>query len=273
VQEGAELPLELKRVQLNLAVSREQLDAANLDLDYYEMMLAVVLGYPANDRVKPVDSDLSTIAAPANAQDAADQALTNSGELKQIQSTLLAKELDVRAFKAERLPQIDLVAQYALFAKYNYEQYFQKFQRNNFQLGASVRIPILIGSASSGLGQQAFTDMQKLRIQMDQTRNRIISDTRRDYEQMEKAQKIRDLERLRLDFAREQVSVLLAQNSEGRTPLREVEQARIEESNRWIAWYDAEAQVARAKFAILRQTGHLLAEMRADSGKAASTPE
>src|SRR5581483_11853950 len=119
--------------------------------------LAIVLGYSANDRVKPVDSDFASIVTPPTEDAAADTALRNNQELRELQSNILAKQLDVRSFKAARLPVVDLVAQYALFAHYNYEQYFQKFQRNNFQLGASVAIPIFIGSATSGLKQQAYT--------------------------------------------------------------------------------------------------------------------
>ena len=277
VKEGSQLPLDLKRARVDLAMAQQQLEAANLDDDYYEMMLAVVLGYPATDRVKPVDSDLAAILTPPTEDAAADAALRNNKELREIQSNVLAKQMDLRSFKAARLPVVDLVAQYALFAKYNYEQYFQKFQRNNAQLGASVAIPILIGSASNGLAQQAYTDMAKLRIQMDQTRNRILTETRRSYEQWKKAQSLRDLAFMQLDLAREQLSVLLAQNQEGRAPLRDVEQARLDEANKWIAWYDAETQVARAKFAILRQTGNLLAAVRAStatqSSKGAAQPE
>ncbi|MBV9034515.1 MAG: TolC family protein, partial [Acidobacteriaceae bacterium] len=173
VSEGAELPLELKRARVNLAMSEQRLNSNKLDSDYNEMMLAVALGYSANDRVKPVDSDLSDIAAPPSETEAADTAMRSNKDLRQMQANILAKAMDVRSFKAARLPQVDLVAQYAFFARYNYEQYFQKFQHNNFQLGASVAIPILIGSASNGLAQEAYTDMQKLRVQMDQTRNRI----------------------------------------------------------------------------------------------------
>jgi outer membrane protein TolC len=225
-------------------------------------MLAVALGYPATDRVKPVDSDLSLIPAPPSEDEAADMALRNNRELRQMQSNVLAKELDVRSFKSARLPQVDLVAQYALFAKYNYVNYFQKFQRNNFQIGASIAIPLLIGSASNGLALQSYTDMQKIRIQMDQVHNRILADTRRSYEQWKKAEKMRDLSRMQLDLAREEVNVLLAQNGEGRIPMRRVEQARLEEGDRWIDFYDTEAQVARTKFAILRQMGTLLATVR-----------
>jgi outer membrane protein TolC len=262
VNEGSELPLELKRAKVNLALSEERLKSSQLDLDYYELMLAVALGYPATDRVRPIDSDLSDTPAPPSADDAADMALRNNRQLREMQSTVLAKELEVRSFRAARLPQVDLVAQYALFAKYNYVNYFQKFQRNNYQIGASITIPLVVGAASKGLALQNSTDMQKIRIQMDQTRNRIISETRHTYEQWKKAENIRDLSRLQLDLAREELTVLLAKNGEGQVPLSSVEQARLEEGNRWIALYDAETQVTRAKLAILRQTGTLLAVLR-----------
>jgi len=268
VSEGNELPLDLKRAKADLAVSQQQLQAANLDADYYEMELAIVLGYSANDRVKPVDSDFASIVTPPTEDAAADTALRNNQELRELQSNILAKQLDVRSFKAARLPVVDLVAQYALFAHYNYEQYFQKFQRNNFQLGASVAIPIFIGSATSGLKQQAYTDLSKLRIQMSETRNRILAETRRSYDQWKKAETMRDLKFVQLDLARENLNVLLSQNKEGRASLRDVEQARLDEGNRWLEWYDAQTQVARTKFAILRQTGNLIAAVRTLKGSA-----
>ena len=59
VEEGTQLPLEQKRAQVNLAASQERLGSAQLDEDYYQMLLAVTLGFPATDRVQPVDSDLA----------------------------------------------------------------------------------------------------------------------------------------------------------------------------------------------------------------------
>jgi outer membrane protein TolC len=270
VSEGSELPVELTRARVNLQSAQVRLDSGKLDSDYYEMMLAIVVGYPATDRVKPVDSETSGFIVPPTETAAADSALHNNRELRQMQSNVIAKQLDLRSYRAARLPKIDLVAQYALFAKYNYEQYFQKFQRNNAQLGASVSVPIFVGTAVKGYAAQALTDLQKMRVQMDQVRNRILSDTRRSYEQWEKAEKIRDLARMQLDLARQDLTVLLAQNGEGRVPLSRVEQARLEESNRWISMYDAETQVTRAKIAILRQTGTLLASLQ--NTQAGSTP-
>ncbi len=268
VTEGAVLPLELKRAKVNFAISEQQLGAARFDQDYYEMMLAVVVGFPVSDRVKPVDSDLPANLAPASETEAMDIALRNNRQLRQMQSNILAKQLDLRSYKAARLPQVDLVAQYALFAKYTYEQYFpsNRFQRNNFQLGAAVSIPLLVGTARQGFSQQAYTDMAKLRIQTDQLRNRILTDTRRAYEQWKKAESLRDLARMRLDLAREDLTVKLAQNGEGRVSLRELEQARLDESSFWMQLYDSEIQVTRSKLAILRQMGTLMAAIRANEG-------
>ena len=260
VSEGTELPLETKRATVNLAVVQQRLDSTKLDADYFEMMLAISLGYPATDRVKPIDVEQPSLNTPTDESDAADLALRNNRELRQMQSNVLAKQLDLRSYKAQRLPQVDLVAQYAVFSKQNYEQYFSgRFQRNNAQIGASITIPLLVGSASKAMADQSATDLQRMRIQMDQTRNRIIADTRRSYQVWQKSESIRNLSRMQLDLAREQLTVLLAQNGEGRVPMSRVEQARLDESDRWIALYEAETQVLRAKLAIFRQTGNLLA--------------
>lgn len=265
VTEGSELPLELKRARVNLAVSQERVGAARLDAEYYEMMLAVALGFPATDRVKPVSSELPKGVVLPKENEATDTALANSKEFRQMQANVLAKEIEVRSYRSARRPQVDLIAQYALFARYNYEYYFpsSKFQYNNFEIGASVTIPLLIGSANRGQLEQTYTDLQKLRVQADQVRNRILTDTRRSYEQLQKAQSLCDLYHAELDLAREDLTVQLAQNEEGHTPLSKVEQARVEESNRWMDLYDAEAQVTRAKLAILRQTGLLISAIRA----------
>lgn len=267
VSEGTELPLDSKRAKVNLAVTQQRLDGAKLDADYFEMMLAITLGYSANDRVKPRESEQLTFSIPPSESEAADTALHNNRELRQMQANVLAKELDLRSYRAERLPQVDLVAQYALFLKQTYTQYFpgNKFQYNNAQLGASITIPLLTGSASKAMAEQSATDLQKLRVQVDQTRNRIIADTRRSYQQWRKTEELRNLSRMQLDLAREELTVLLAQNGEGRVPMSQVERARLEESDRWIGLYDAETQVIRAKLAILRETGNLMAAVGLNS--------
>ena len=42
-------------------------------------------------------------------------ALHNNRQLREMESNVLAKELEVRSFRAARLPEVNLVAQYSVF--------------------------------------------------------------------------------------------------------------------------------------------------------------
>jgi outer membrane protein len=168
----------------------------------------------------------------------------------------------VKENEAVRLPVIDLVAQYALFSKNNYQNFFTRFQRNNTELGISIQIPILTGSASKGLAAGAKTDILELRTQLGQVRNRIQLDTQKSYQDLQKAVAAQKVTGLDLDYARDQVSVLLSQLNEGRATQQQVDDARLTEQEKWIAFYDAQHVVEAARLDLLRATGTLLAALR-----------
>ena len=121
---------------------------------------------------------------------------------------------------------------------------------------------MLAGSANKGLLTQVQTDILALRTQMNETRNRIQLDTQRAYRDLQKATSARDVAKLDLDYAREQVSVLLAQFGEGRVLQQRVDDARLNEQEKWIAYYDAQHAVEKARLDVLRQTGTILAAFR-----------
>jgi outer membrane protein len=257
------LPVELKRVQVRLVGVRQQLAVAKADDNYAEGQLALALGFPEADRVHPVETEPLPDLGLRSEDECVNLALENSRDLRRLQSNILARELEIGSQKAARLPQVNLVAQYSLFATYNnFQDYFKRFQRNNAELGVSVAIPILVGPSSKALAAQAAVDVQKLRIELNQLRNRIALNSRRDYQLWKTAEGERNLARMQLDLAREDLSVLLAQMWEGRTPVSRVEQARVAENDRWIALYDDEIQVERARLVLLRDTGNLVTAMR-----------
>jgi outer membrane protein len=262
VQEGRELPLEAKRVAVDLARGRQRSEALRDDLDYAEASLAVVLGYPAGDRVQPVEEQRRAPEVPESEQAARELALQNSRDIRRLESQLQAKGFELHEYQSARLPVIDLVAQYALFAKSNYEAFFTKIQRNNEELGVSVQIPLLVGSATKGLAAQTQVDIMELRTQMNQLRNRIELDTQKSYQELQKARSASEVARLDLDYAREQVSVLLAQLQEGRVQQQQLDSARFNEQEKWIAFYDAQHAVEKARLDLLRDTGTLLAQLR-----------
>jgi outer membrane protein len=262
VDEGRQLAIENKRVAVEVARASQRLAALNGDLEYSEASLAVVLGYAAADRVQPREEERAAFEVPASEQAALELALQNNKDIRKLESQLQAKGFEVKEAEAARLPVVDVVAQYALLAKTNYENFFTRFQRNNGELGVSIQIPLISGSASKGLAAQAQTDILELRTQMGQIRNRIQLDTQKSYQELEKARSAQEVARLDLDYTRDQVSLLLAQLGEGRATQQQVDNARLTEQEKWIAFYDAQHAVENARLDLLRQTGTLQAALR-----------
>lgn len=265
VAEGSELSIENTRAKVNLSQADHELNVSKANEDYSEMLLAVALGYSASDRVIPTEPGSAFQLPPVASEDeSVGVALKRSKELRRLESAVFAKELEIRSYRAARLPQVDLVAQYSLFAKYTYDQYFPgtRFQYNNAQIGAAFTIPLLVGSATGGQYEEAATDIAKLRIQINQARNRITEDTRKSYQDMQNAQETRDLARQQLDLAHQDLSVLLSRYAEGQARLNDVERARAAENERWLALYQSETQYERSKLGVLRQLGDLMASLR-----------
>jgi len=262
VQEGRQLPIENKRAALDLARANQRLSALRDDLDYAQASLAVVLGFAGDDRVQPVAEERAPLEVPASEEAARSLALENNRDIRKLESQLQAKGFELKEYQAAWLPSVDLVAQYALFAKSNYSAYFTNFQRNNAELGVAITIPVLRGSAPKGEEAQAQSDILALRTQMNQVRNRIELDTQKSYQGLQKANSALDVARLDLDYARDQVSLLLTQLSEGRANEQLVDNARLNEQEKWIVFYDAQHTVELSRLDLLRQTGTLMAALR-----------
>ena len=258
VAEGRALPLAEK--QAALALARASQAAENLDdaQAAAETSLAIALGFSAQDRVHPAERDRPLPALPESQDRAIQTALDSNVELRQLQSQLMSKELERRGQKAGRLPRMDLVAQYGMLAQFNnYSEFFQKFQRNNIELGVSFQLP-LFSPAVGAQVSQTDADLNRLRVEMTSARNRIAADIQESFREARKAETAANVARLDLEVARAQLDVTLAQMREGRAPLRQVEEARLLENDKWMAFHDAQFTVEKARWNVLRFTGGLL---------------
>ena len=263
IQEGYELPVEGKRALVELKRSEQRLQGILADQDFAERSLAVVLGHTASDHVKIAGQEPQPLPPPDSEEAALGAALEANQDLRRLQSAMVAKGLEIKGDKAQRLPRVDLVAQYALFSRFNQlDQYFKRFQTNNEELGMSFSIPLLPGPGINAQVRSAEADSLKLKSQYTATRNRIQLNIHQAYQDMEKAEMSKEVTQADLDFARESLSVLLTQMSEGRASLRQVEEARIVENEKWLAFYDAQASAERARLSVLKETGQLLASLR-----------
>ena len=208
---------------------------------------------------RPVEEPRAAPALPSSEEHAVQSALESNKDLRRLQSQITAKGLEMRGEKAARLPRIDLVAQYALLAKFNnYEDYYRSFQRNNGQIGISFQVPVFSGSGVDAQLAQTQSDISHLRVELNSARNRISADLQQSFRDVRKQETAAEVARLDLEVAREQLSVNLAQLQEGRLSLRQVEEARIVENSKWIAFYEAQYAVEKAKWNVLRLTGDLV---------------
>ena len=263
VEEGRELAVIAQEANVNLLRARQRLITLDSDRDYAGHSLASTLGYSASDVVQPASEDRVTPPIPATEDAALRTALDASQELKRLGSNYSAKDLEIKGDKAQQLPRVDLVAQYALLSKINnYQQYFSHFQRNNAEIGASIQVPIFTGTGVRALIGQAESDQQHLRAEMQAARNRISLDIHQSYLDIRKADVARELAQADLDLARSQLSIVLGQMNEGRASLRQVEEARFNEDEKWIAFYDAQFNSERARLNVLRETGELRAALQ-----------
>lgn len=262
VQEGRALPLAEKQAAYNVARARQVAENLADDQATAETSLAMVLGFTAEDRVRPVEEERPAPELPESQEQAVVIALKSNKDLRRLESQIVAKGLEARGEKAARLPRVDLVAQYGMLAKFNnYDAFFRKFQRNNGQIGVSFQLPLLPGPGISAQVATTEADISRLRIQTNNTRNQITANIEQSFRDLKKAQTSAEVARLDLDAAREQLSVDLAQMQEGRVTLSQVEQARIVENDKWITFYDAQYAIEKAKWAVLSLTGGLMASV------------
>jgi outer membrane protein len=263
VEEGRELAVTAQEANVNLLRARQRLTTIESDRDYAAHNLAATLGYSAGDAVQPVSEDRPAPRIPETEEAALQSALGASTELKRLDSNYAAKGFEIKGDKAQRLPRVDLVAQYALLSKFNnYQQFFNRFERNNEEIGASIQVPVYVGSGVRALIEQAESDQKHLLAEMQSTRNRISLDIHQSYLDIRKADVARELAQADLDLARSQLSIVLAQMNEGWASLRQVEEARFNEDQKWTAFYDAQFDSERARWNVLRQTGELRAALK-----------
>jgi outer membrane protein TolC len=259
VKEGRALPLAEKQAALQVARARQLAEALDADQAGAETALAIAVGLTAEDRVRPVAEQRSPAALPESEERAVETALESNQQLRKLQSQVAAKGLERRGENAARLPRVDLVAQYGLFAKFNnYQDYFNKFKRHNGQIGLSFQVPVFSGPGIKAQMSQTDTDIAYLRVQLERARNQIGADLRQSYREVRKAAMAAEVARLDLDVAREQLSVNLAQMREGRLSLSQVEEAKVAENAKWIAFYDGQYAIEKARWGVLRLTGELV---------------
>lgn len=263
VDEGRELPIEGKRAALRLAQAKQRvvrLEGAQADA---ETQFAILLGMSTGDRARPAEPETPIRVGLTSEGDAVVAALQNNKEVRRLESVMVSKGFERKSYDATRLPRVDLVAQYGLFARFNnYDKFFNRYQRHNGQLGVSFQIPILPSLAAHAQRDVVDSELAGLKSQLNIERGRTSAQTRKAWQEVATQEAGVEVANLDLQVAREQTSLLLALLAEGRATQKQVEEARFVENEKWMALFDARFALDRSRLDLLKETGTLVASLR-----------
>ncbi|HET9803199.1 MAG TPA: TolC family protein, partial [Candidatus Acidoferrum sp.] len=184
-------------------------------------------------------------------------AMENNTDIRLAQSDVRAKEFRYKGEKGGYWPTLELVSVYSLLAKFNnYDQFFQSFQRNNYNLGVQVQMPIFSARTKAAVGL-ADVNLQVARATLENKKNQVSADVKKKTRRLREMDAAKEVARLQLQLAQQSLAALQAQFEEGKSNLRELERGHLEENDRWMAYLDATFQRQQAQIELLRTAGQL----------------
>ena len=254
--QGFELPVEVTRAELIKARVVERILQLEEREDQLQVFLGHQLGLPENQAIAVTPEDLPGEAEQAGDNLIAAALLKNTG-LRLAESDVRAKEFRLKGEKRGYFPTLELVSTYSLLAKYNnYSLYFNHFQPNNVNAGIDMRFPIFSAQVKANIGL-AQVNLDAAKATLTNKRAELTAEVRQKTRRVREMDASKEVARLELQLAQQSVGVLQAQLGEGKLNLRDMEKARLDENDKWMAYLDANFQRQQAQLDLLKAAGQL----------------
>lgn len=255
-QEGLELPIEVTRAQLTAARIEQRIVEHEGREEYLAARLRQWMALPAGQEFEVSDETVE-LAATEPVDELITAALLNSTELKQAELERRAREHRLSGEKGGYWPTLDLVSYFGVYSRANdFDRFYNSFERTSFSLGVRVRIPVYSATTSANVAL-ARSELSAAEQDLRNKRETLAVNVRQQARQTRASDAAREVARLEMELAQENVKVLQAQFQEGRLGLRDLEKARLEEHEKWLAFLDATLEQQKAQLELLRTTGRL----------------
>ncbi len=253
---GYELPIQQKKADLQGARIDQYIIDNEARQDSLENDLRDLLGLLPDQPLDLAVEDLPPSAEQPVAVLVA-EAIANSSDIRQAESEQQAKLDILKGTKNSRWPTIDLVGTYSILSNTNhFTEFFKSFSRNNVNFGIQASVPIYAARASATIAE-AKANVSVAEVEAKSKRSEVERNVRGQAYLVQRWVQARKVARLDLDLAQENTKVLQAQFEEGRATRSELEQAHLDESDKWRAFFDADFQSQIAKLALLQLTGQI----------------
>jgi outer membrane protein TolC len=255
-KENFELPVEVTKARLTKArVTQRVLELEGRE-DDLEVLLRSETGMAADTAFDVAPEDLPGEAEQEGANLVA-MAMQDNASVREAESEVRAKEFRLAGEKRGYYPTLQLVGIYSMLARFNnYLEFFKTFQRNNFNAGIQVEVPIFSAQTRAAIGL-AQVNLEVAKANLANKKVEVSAGVRQKTRHLRERDAAKEVARLELQLAQQNVAVLQSQFGEGKVNLREVEQSRLEENERWMAYLDANFQRQQAQLDLLRTAGQL----------------
>jgi len=272
VKEGIDSELDGTRARLSTARVRLRIAEAQGAADVLREHLSKLTGLPAAGIQTEPDSIPAAPAAPT--EDTTKTAAPDSPAVQAAVEHARAQYLRAQAEHKVLWPSIDFAAQYALLSKFNnFQNYYipskpcvtslgtflcptNSFQQNNATVGVSIRFPLFNASQRSR-AQAADADAVKASKQAEAARNQVSEETLRLQRAVSQMQAAREVAELEYEIAQKSLSAVQTRIDAGTATLHDLDDARSQASERFIALQDVTFELERDQLGLLRSTGDL----------------
>jgi outer membrane protein TolC len=273
VKEGVDSELDGTRARLSAARVRLRIAEAQGAADVLREHLSKLTGLPAAGLQTEPDALPDFPAMPQDATVPAHAADVNPGVQAAVEHAR-AQYLRAEGEHRSLWPSFDFAAQYALLSKFNnFQNYYipskpcvvsgisvlcttNSFQQNNATIGVSIRFP-LFNASQRARAQAAHADALKATKQAEAARNQVSEETLRLQRAVAQMQAARDVAQLEYEIAQKNLAAVQTRMDAGTSTIQDLDGARSQASERFIALQDVTFELQRAQLGLLRSTGDL----------------
>ncbi len=250
------LPIDETKAELTLARIRERLLKLQDRDDTLTQQMHDLTGIP-DDQTIAVETVQPNFAADIPQSNIAQLAVENDKSIQQAEDERAARQHLLRAAHLSYWPTAQVVGRYDYLSDINnYSQFYKSFQTNNFNFGLEITIP-LFASKTRATVALAKSQLDQAELALSNRRQKVRLEAKQSTRQSRELQASREVARLDLKVAQQNADILQAELDQGKATLADVEQARLTESDKWMAFLNADVAWQESQLKILQQTGQL----------------
>jgi outer membrane protein TolC len=169
---GVAAEIDVNRSTVEFQTGQQRLTTLENDFAKQKINLARLIGLPPVDTYDLEDGPPASPPVELSLQQALTEATENRFDLKAAEAQLRAAERSKQAARAERLPSMNLSADYGAIGTNPAQSH------GTFTVVGTVRVPIWNGGRTEGSIEQADASLVERRAELNDTRSRIEADVR-----------------------------------------------------------------------------------------------